>query len=144
MNVMVSDAVTRGLRERISLLEEENRQLKERLGIGDGAQVAIDKARRWFAVSPQAARLLVALVSAPMLRKEAIPEICSPRNWENIELQIINVLICRLRRALEPFGFEIENIWGVGYRIDDPDRAAIRQLLGLGHATEQKEPSRCD
>lgn len=132
MNVMVSDAVTRGLRERVSLLEEENRQLKERLGIGGETELAVEKARRQFAVTPQAARLLVALVSAPMLRKEVIPEICSPRNWENIELQIINVLICRLRRALEPFGLEIHNIWGVGYRIDDPDRTVIRQMLGLG------------
>ena len=132
MNLMVSDAVTRGLRERINLLEEENRQLKERLGLGAEAKIAAEKARAMFHVSPQAARLLVAIISVPMLSHEDIPEICSPHNWENIDARISKVIICRLRRSLAPFGLGIETIWGVGYRIDDPDRTAIRQMLDLG------------
>lgn len=131
MNAMVSEAANRALREEIDQLREENRQLKERLGIGAEALIAIETARSLLSVPPQAARLLVALVSAPMLRKEVLAEICSPTNWENIEDKVGMVMICRLRRALKPFGVGIENIWGTGYRVAEPDRTIILQMLGL-------------
>lgn len=131
MNLMVSEAVNRGLREEIEQLREENRQLKDRLGLGASSLIAVETARSLLGVPRQAGRLLVALVSAPMVRREAIPEICSPENWENIEDQIGPVMISRLRRALRAHGLSIETIWGTGYRIAEPDRSAIRRMIWL-------------
>lgn len=37
------------------------------------------------------------------------------------EPKIFDVFMCRLRKILEPLGYEIETIWGVGYKLKDKD-----------------------
>lgn len=36
---------------------------------------------------------------------------------EEPTLKIIDVLICKMRKKLNPIGVQIDNIWGAGYRI---------------------------
>lgn len=40
--------------------------------------------------------------------------------------KVMDVTLCNLRRKLEPFGIEIETIWGRGYRLKD--QAAVKAL----------------
>ncbi len=37
------------------------------------------------------------------------------------ELKIIDVFMCKIRKILEPLGYGIDTIWGVGYRLKDKD-----------------------
>ena len=43
------------------------------------------------------------------------PEVDEP------EEKIIDVFICRLRKTLKPFGYGIDTIWGIGYKLKDKD-----------------------
>lgn len=39
--------------------------------------------------------------------------------------KIVDVFVCKVRKKLAPFGFEIETVWGWGYALPDQHRAAI-------------------
>lgn len=39
------------------------------------------------------------------------------------DLKILNVVACKVRRKVAPFGVEIETVWGRGYRLADPEKA---------------------
>jgi len=42
------------------------------------------------------------------------------------EPKIVDVLLCRVRQKLAPFGIEIERVWGRGLRINAEVKAALR------------------
>lgn len=41
------------------------------------------------------------------------------------EIKIIDVLVCKLRRKVRPFGVEIDTLYGYGYRLLPDTRAAL-------------------
>jgi two-component system cell cycle response regulator CtrA len=45
------------------------------------------------------------------------------------EMKIIDVIFCKIRKKLKPFGVQIETIWGRGYFLDPENRAKMRALI---------------
>lgn len=43
--------------------------------------------------------------------------------------KMIDVIICRLRAKLKPYGVKITTVWGLGYRMDQADRDKMIALL---------------
>jgi hypothetical protein len=72
-----------------------------------------------FHFSPAEAALLLALVQNVQVSKT--------RN--DMAYKSIDVYICRMRKALEPFQIEIKTLWGYGYQIQMPDRRKIMDLI---------------
>ncbi|RYE48320.1 MAG: helix-turn-helix domain-containing protein [Hyphomicrobiales bacterium] len=120
------------LRDEVELLREENRQLKERLGLSPTTQFFLE-ARRRLELQPQTARVLAALIGGPLVSKaELLEAMCV--GWEERELKNVDVRIFHLRKALRPHGIEIETIWGTGYRLVPEMKARVRALLDLQEA----------
>ncbi len=120
------------LRDEVEFLREENRQLKERLGLSPTNQFFLE-ARRCLNLQPQTARVLSALMGSPMVSKgELLEAMCV--GWEECELKNVDVRIFHLRKALTPHGILIETIWGTGYRLVPEMKARVRALLGLAEA----------
>ncbi|CAN7583295.1 winged helix-turn-helix domain-containing protein [Devosia sp. LjRoot16] len=120
------------LRDEVEFLREENRQLKERLGLSPDNQFFLE-ARYRLRLQPQVARVLAALMGSPMVSKgELLEAMCD--GWEERELKNVDVRIFHLRKALRPHGVEIETIWGQGYRLVPEMKTRVRQLLGLAEA----------
>ncbi len=62
-----------------------------------------------------------------VMSKEALLGATADRNgFEEPEIKIIDVYICKARKKLAPLGIAIETAWGRGYRIvkGDPKRSA--------------------
>lgn len=50
------------------------------------------------------------------------------------EIKIVDVMVCKLRKKLAPFGVDIETVWGFGYQIAPQSSAAF--LIGIEHTAE--------
>lgn len=53
---------------------------------------------------------------------------------EQPTIKVIDVLVCRGRKKLKPFGIEIKTVWGVGYSMDA--ESAARWDQEAGHAAQ--------
>jgi DNA-binding response OmpR family regulator len=115
------------LRDEVEFLREENRQLKERLGLTP-TELFYVEARSRLQLSPSLARALSALMVVPLIKKAALLEAIS-LNWESRELKGVDVAICKLRKALATHGIEVETVWGVGFRMVPEMQARARLLL---------------
>ncbi|WP_311276144.1 helix-turn-helix domain-containing protein [Methylobacterium sp. WCS2018Hpa-22] len=110
-------AEIRRLRDRLDLLEEENRQLRENAKLTFQAPAEwrlTNKENAFFAALHQARgqvlpleRILVAVYG----------------NEVDVSDRIVSVMVLKLRRKLQPFGVDIRTAWGIGYSlaVDDFD-----------------------
>jgi transcriptional regulator with XRE-family HTH domain len=53
----------------------------------------------------------------------ARPEIDQP------DMKIVDVVLCKIRKGLEPYGIKIETAWGIGYYMTEEMRAKTERLL---------------
>ena len=116
------------LRRENEYLREMNRHLLE----GSGANPDLDFIRRCrtvFGIEKARAKLLAVLLAGQVRDKAAILNAYSGNKRDIPEIKIVDVLVCRLRRALKPHGATIRTDWGVGYYIAAEDRERIRALL---------------
>lgn len=115
------------LRARVDFLEEENRQLKEMLGLDDDAGFCV-AARDAFDATASQARILQVLVTTPVGRTEALIAACTPsdeyRSHNNMKVQL-----SRLRCKLARHGIGIKNERGVGYSISAERRSKVLELM---------------
>lgn len=112
---------TAPLSQRVNMLEEENRQLKELL------QPKLE--RRFpseWGLTPSEARLLDCLYSSPKGRRthEQIRFWMYGRRMR--EEKILHVYVCKIRKKLAPFNIEIQNSWGTGYELPAASLAVVR------------------
>jgi hypothetical protein len=125
---MATDVETiRNLRDRIAELEEELRQLRE-------DTVKVD----WLLLgnlSKQQSALLAAISKlgvAPYRHLDHVSEDHGKYNrYEGERHQTLRtkVAVCKLRQKLRPYDIEIKTIRGVGYHIDDENKAKLRALM---------------
>ncbi|MET4683702.1 helix-turn-helix domain-containing protein [Brevundimonas faecalis] len=73
------------------------------------------------------ARLLGALLERELLTKDAAMAVLyRDRGADEPEIKIVDVLVCKARKKLKPFGIEIGTRWGVGYFIAPAHKAEAR------------------
>ena len=115
------------LRNRIAELEEEVRQLREETAHVDSTFAAI--------LSKQHAALLMGIYKrhvAPFAYLDNITEDHGKYNrYEGEMHQTLRtkVAVWKLRQRLKPYGIEIKTWRGVGYYLDDENKAKLRQLM---------------
>lgn len=119
------------LREENEMLREEVRQLRQRLGLLATDDPKILSMRQVFGVTRQRALLLAALLAVPVGRREHLLEAMSAGWSRDPDIKLVDVVICKLRRELEPFDLFIETVWGDGYRLAPDMKARMRVLLKL-------------
>lgn len=108
---MEDDLVRRQQRE-IALLRERIRQLEEALVPTD-----IVAPLEWCLTGAEA-RLFAFLTTREMATKQAIMNaLYSGRAGDEPEIKIVDVFVCKLRKKIEPFGVDIQTVWGQGYRL---------------------------
>lgn len=111
-------------------LREEVRQLRAQLGIM-ASQADVARCCERLRVTPNAARLLLALLDAPRLTRAeglAVMPARMGRSRDERATYVVTNAIAELRHAL-PAGCGIGTIPGVGYAITDEAKARIRALL---------------
>ena len=122
---------TEFLRAKISELEEEIRQLKDDLCPPDNPFVGK------LGMSMQLACLLWTLYSTPGIATNERLNIVIVRygqresdDGSDHSLRT-KVRITHLRHKLRKYGISINNVWAVGYRITDEDKAKLKQVMEI-------------
>ena len=137
LNEPVSPAVIRSLRERLDLLEEENRQLRE------AGEALLSFPRSWR-LTEMEARFISALMRSKTgaLSKEALMTALYGLE-PDVEPKIIDVWACKLRKKFKSLGVavDIRTVWGRGFTLTAEDRQTLQAALeGLdGTSAERRQ-----
>lgn len=113
------------LRDRIEELEEEVRQLREQL---DGRPELLPPEWR---LTRTEARVVAALATAPRgyLSREGIQEaMYYPREPET-GINLVSVVVSKVRRKLKPYNLEIRTRWGDGFEFEPKSREAVKAAM---------------
>lgn len=107
-------------REIIEELRERIRQLEEELA-GD-----TDSFPTEWKLSGQQRAIMATLMRHDTATKERLHFSLYGHRIDQPGIKIIDVLICKLRKRLEPTGITIGTIWGKGYFISPEDKEHIQ------------------
>ena len=128
----MSDAGTiRKLRERIETLEEEIRQFHEDAADIDSIFTGV--------LSRQQLALLMAINKRPLAPYSYLDHVTEDHGkynrYEGAMHQTLRtkVAVWKLRKKLKPYGIEIKTWRGVGYYLDDDNKAKLKQLMGTNN-----------
>ena len=125
---MKTDAETvRDLRMRVKILEMEVREIHEE----------IDRAREVFkgVLFHQQLALLLAISKRPVVTYEYLDNVTEEHGkynrYEGEMHQTLRtkVAVWKLRQKLKPYGIEIKTWRGIGYYLDDENKAKLKQLM---------------
>jgi len=105
-------------------LREQNRQLKEEIGLA--AQPP-----PMFGLTTQESIIFGVLISYRAPRKSTfMAALYSDGAYDDeAEEKIVDVFICKIRKKLTPFGIEIKTNWGESYEIPEESKARARELI---------------
>ncbi|MEM6384353.1 MAG: hypothetical protein AAF739_16905 [Pseudomonadota bacterium] len=119
----------RRLRERIDLLEEELRQLRESLKPPETLRIQIADA---FRLSRVQASILATLFGARSVTTERLMMLVDTVTTGNPDRDLLNIVrghVSGLRKALSPHCIEIESVYGDFYRLPAASKTRIIRLL---------------
>lgn len=78
-------------------------------------------------LTPAEARVFQHLTSRDVATKQSImTALYSDRADDEVEIKIVDVFVCKMRKKLTPFGVGITTIWGTGYALNDRNKFAGR------------------
>jgi DNA-binding response OmpR family regulator len=85
---------------------------------------------RKFKASPLEACMLTLMLRRDQVTKEQLHVVITQKSGkEDIDQKMVDVMICKLRKKLKPFGLVIETMWGMGYFITPASREIAVHLL---------------
>lgn len=119
--------LVRGLRERIEELEEEIRQLRADIVPTDDTFAGV--------LTRQQVALLKSIRNRNVASYQYIDQVLAGQGYsgrgdgEETEQLRSKVSIYNLRQRLKPYGIEIKTWRGVGYYLDDKNKAKLKQLM---------------
>jgi hypothetical protein len=122
----MSDLV-RQLRERVEELEEEIRQLRADMVQTDTHFMGILTRQESIVMRGILSRKIASYVYLDQLTMES----CRlGRYGEEVNMRVrCKVAIYKIRNKLKPYGIEIKTWIGVGYYLDDENKAKLKQLM---------------
>jgi hypothetical protein len=125
---MSNDANTiRELREQVEELKEELRQLRADIAPTDDTFAGV--------LTRQQVALLMSIQNRKIASYPYIDQVLAGQgnfgrgNGEETEQLRSKVSIYNLRQRLKPYGIEIKTWRGVGYYLDDENKAKLKQLM---------------
>jgi hypothetical protein len=97
----------------------------------DDALLILNVVRLFGVTQQQACLLLVLIKRREVTRKmlHAVIESRRPHPKVETEPKIVDVVICKLRKKLEPLGLRIETVWSCGYFMSEEHRKTALAML---------------
>ena len=126
-----NEALILRLRDEISLLKEENRQLRE----------ALAPAKAWpreLGLTKTEKSILNCLLASAgrSLSKFKIHDWLYSGHSDSPGDKIIDIYICKIRKKLKPYDVIIDTDWGSGYYIDLANAQKLQNLVEKGFLHE--------
>lgn len=111
------------LQERVGLLQERVHQLEAAMGM---TMLAPPE----WGLTPAETRVVGVLLTRDIATKDAVmAALYRDTGRDEAEIKIVDVFVCKIRKKLRPFGFEISTRWGCGYQIEGEMRQAMRAAM---------------
>lgn len=116
--------------EYVAAIEAENDELREKVRVLEELVGFREEVPPIFCLTPAEGRVLGFLTKREVATKEQIMmAIYTDRPWIDVEIKIVDVFVCKIRKKIAKFGVEIDTIWGRGYRMLPASKAIIKQFL---------------
>jgi len=117
-------------REHIEAVERENDDLREKVRQMERLIMADDPLPIEWGLTVTEEKVLRCLIARNLASKEAIHyALYGSMGEDGAEIKIVDVLVCKLRPKVLPFGIEIETQWGRGYQLTAASRDVIKSAL---------------
>ncbi len=108
----MSDDLVERQKAEIDMLRERVRQL-ESLIVPEDVTIPIE-----WQLTARESKLFAALTTREVATKDYImAAVYEPGVDDEPEPKIVDVFICKIRRKVQPFGVNIETVWGRGYTL---------------------------
>lgn len=99
-------------------LRRENEVLREKVALLESSMRVKDTLPKEWMLSPMEDRLVRTLMALRPAPRDAIMVSLYGTDCDDPpQDKIIDVMVSRVRRKLRPFGYEIRNVYGVGYEL---------------------------
>ena len=116
------------LSRRLEVAEEENLLLRERISNLEAQLFASRTLPKEWRLTGQEAKVFGALVNKELASKDNIYfALYGDRTDGGVEMKIIDVFICKMRKKLTPFDVIIKTVWGQGYSLDERTRNEFKK-----------------
>ncbi len=115
---------TAALRDRIAFLEEENAQLREAMAPASATPPE-------WRLSRSHARMFAALASRQSVSFDGLLMCCTGPTDGERSMQTLRTQVMRLRKRIQPHGYDIAIIWGQGYRLVRPEDRVADACVGI-------------
>mgnify|MGYP002718379293 CR=1 FL=1 len=122
---------TTALRERIAFLEEENAQLR-------AAMAPASLTPPEWRLSPSHSRMFAALAARQSVSHDGLLMCCAgPTDGERSNETLRNQVM-RLRKRIQPYGYDVVAVWGQGYRLVRPEDRVADVCVGILRSVERE------
>ena len=116
--------------DRLEILEEENRQLRERIAKLEGRD-EIEHARRVFGLTHSEAAMFVLLLRFGSAPYETMADAVYHGQDEPSDIDwALRTHMKRMRKKTRPLGIDFETVYSMGYRMSDEARKTARLFMG--------------
>lgn len=115
------------LDRRLEVIEQENELLREQVRRLERALIDTKPLPFEWGLTGQEARLFGVMVNRRLATSDSImAALYRDFGLDEPEEKIVDVLVCKIRKKLKPFGVTIQTIWGQGYALEDGVRSQLR------------------
>jgi hypothetical protein len=119
------------LRDRIELLQEENRQLRDRIARLTGRDDAA-KSRLAFGLTDGEALIFCTILHCGLASYSTLIDVLWHDRDEDLPEEVecaVRSHVKRLRRRLRPYGVNIGTVYSIGVSMDEAMRARSRRIM---------------
>lgn len=121
-----------GLRgDYVRTIERENDALRERVAFLERALGMTIETPLSFDLTATEGKIFGLLLKREFVNRSAAMDVLygSRPNGDEADIKIIDVLICKCRSKLKPFGVAIESKWGQGYFMTPSSKSKARSFF---------------
>src|SRR5579862_8433162 len=89
-------------------------------------EALVSACARFFKASPLEAAMLATMLRRDQITKERLHTVIEQNRPTQgqvpVDVKMVDVMICKLRKKLRAHGINVETIWGIGYLMSSADR----------------------
>lgn len=115
---------------RLEVVEAENDMLRAKVAQLEALLGMRSPAPITLRLTGSEARVFGILMKREIATKETVMAgLYSDRADDNVEIKIVDVFICKLRKKLQSFALPVETVRGQGYRLTPETKEKVRHLM---------------
>lgn len=120
---MDADARLEAVEAENDMLRAKIEQLEEIIGMRMPAPIV-------FGFTGSEARVFGILMKRDVATKEMVMHgLYSTRADDDVEIKIVDVFVCKMRKKLQVHDIPIETVWGQGYRLKPETKDKVRGMM---------------